>query len=70
MFIQNSLMNITRAIKYNKDVSIYAQQIIMSHVLVTKTGLGLVIGFINHVQLVTNNYYTVPDLTQFTIIPL
>jgi hypothetical protein len=31
-------------------------------VLVTATGFGLVIGFINRLQLVTNNYYTLPDL--------
>jgi hypothetical protein len=38
-------------------------QIIFSHVLVTKTGFGLVIGFINHSQVETIiNYNTVPDL--------
>jgi hypothetical protein len=35
----------------------------MPLVLVTATGFGLVIGFINSLQLVTtNNYNTVPDL--------
>jgi hypothetical protein len=35
----------------------------MSRVLVTETGFGLVIGFINRLQVVTtNNYNTVPDL--------
>jgi hypothetical protein len=35
----------------------------MSHVTVTKTGIGLVIGFINHLQVITtNNYYAVADL--------
>jgi hypothetical protein len=39
-----------------------AASIIMSRVLVTKTGSGLVIGFINRLQLVTtNNYNTVPN---------
>jgi hypothetical protein len=38
-------------------------QVILSRVLVTETGFGLVIGFINRLQLVTtNNYNTVPDL--------
>jgi NhaP-type Na+/H+ and K+/H+ antiporter len=37
--------------------------IILSRVLVTATGFGLVIGFINHSQIViTINYNTVPDL--------
>jgi hypothetical protein len=36
---------------------------ILSRVLVTEMGFGLVIGFINCLQLVTtNNYNTVPDL--------
>jgi hypothetical protein len=36
--------------------------IILSRVLVTATGFGLVIGFINHSQVVTTtNYNTVPD---------
>jgi hypothetical protein len=36
---------------------------IMSRVLVTKTGFGLVIGFINNPQVVTTiNSYTVTDL--------
>jgi hypothetical protein len=36
--------------------------IILSRVLVTKTGFGLVIGFINRLQVVTTiNYDTVPD---------
>jgi hypothetical protein len=36
---------------------------ISSRVLVTETGFGLVIGFINRLQLLTiNNYNTVPDL--------
>jgi hypothetical protein len=36
---------------------------ILSRVLVTKTGFGLVTGLINLIQLVTtNNYNTVPDL--------
>jgi hypothetical protein len=35
----------------------------MSRVLVTETGFGMVVGFINHSQVVaTNNYNTVPDL--------
>jgi hypothetical protein len=35
---------------------------ILSRVLVTKTGFGLVFGFINHLQVVTTiNYNTVPD---------
>jgi hypothetical protein len=35
----------------------------MSRVLVTETGFGLVIGFIDHVQVVTTiNYNTVPYL--------
>jgi hypothetical protein len=37
--------------------------LIVSRVFVTETGFVLVIGFINHSQVVTtNNYYTVPDL--------
>jgi hypothetical protein len=36
---------------------------ILSRVLVTETGFGLVNGFINHSHVVTtNNYNTVPDL--------
>jgi hypothetical protein len=36
---------------------------ILSHVLVDETGFGLVIGFIDRLQLVTtNNYNTIPDL--------
>jgi hypothetical protein len=39
---------------------------ILSRVLVTETGFGLVIGFISRLQLVTtNNYNTVPDLLVF-----
>jgi hypothetical protein len=35
---------------------------LLSHVLVSKTGFGLVIGFINHLQVVTTiNYHTVPE---------
>jgi hypothetical protein len=35
---------------------------ILSRVLVTKTGFGLVIGFINHLEVVTAiNYHTLPD---------
>jgi hypothetical protein len=35
----------------------------LSCVLMTQTGFGLVIGFINHIQVVTTNKYnTVPDL--------
>jgi hypothetical protein len=34
----------------------------LSRVLVTKTGFGLVIGFIDHLQdVTTNNYYTIAD---------
>jgi hypothetical protein len=44
------------------DMSILSVYI-LSRVLVTKTGFGLVIGFINRLQLVTtNDYYIVPDL--------
>jgi hypothetical protein len=36
---------------------------ILSRVTVTKTGLGLVIGFIDHLQVVTTiNYYTIAAL--------
>jgi hypothetical protein len=36
---------------------------ILLRVLVTKTGFGLLIRFINHLQVVTtNNYYTIADL--------
>jgi hypothetical protein len=39
------------------------QTYMLSRALVTETGFGLVIGFINRLQLVTtNNYNTVPDL--------
>jgi hypothetical protein len=40
----------------------YSVSITLSHVLVTRTGFGFVIGFINHLQVViTINYNTVPD---------
>jgi hypothetical protein len=39
------------------------QSYILSRVLVTKMGVGLVIGFINHLQVVTTyNYYSVAAL--------
>jgi hypothetical protein len=39
------------------------QTYILSHVLVTKIGFGLVIGFINHLEVVTTiEYHSVPDL--------
>jgi hypothetical protein len=44
---------------------------VLSRVLMTATGFGLVIGFINRLQLVTtNNYYTVPDLRNSQFTPL
>jgi hypothetical protein len=37
--------------------------VVLSHVLVTKTGFGLVIEFIYHLQAVTTiDYHIVPDL--------
>jgi hypothetical protein len=53
---------------FRKDLSlslslyIYIYIYILSRVLVTETGFGLVIGFINRLQLVTtNSYYTVTN---------
>jgi hypothetical protein len=46
----------------NLSSYIFSYLNILSRVLVTKTGFGLVIGFINHLQVVTKiNYNTVPD---------
>jgi hypothetical protein len=45
------------------EISACDVRIILSRVLVTKTGFGLIIGFINNPQVVTAiNYNTVNDL--------
>jgi hypothetical protein len=41
----------------------FIDKIVLSRILVTETGFGLVFGLINRLQLVTtNNYNTVPEL--------
>jgi hypothetical protein len=55
MLLFSNIMSYTKYYKKSNNV--------LSRVLVTATGFGLVIGFINHSQVVTTiNYNTVPDL--------
>jgi hypothetical protein len=58
-------------------ICMYVCMYVLSGVLVTETGFELVIGFINHSQVVTTITYnylqlliTLPVVTQFTIVLL
>jgi hypothetical protein len=63
MDTSNMHMNLCPQSLWLVQTETHRKKNILSCVLVTKTGFGLVIGFIDYLQLVTtNSYYTVPDL--------
>jgi hypothetical protein len=66
IFLKHTLINFTMewpSLTFSFMKNLPVVSVILSRVLVTETGFGLVTVFINRLQLViTNNYNTVPDL--------